>query len=315
MTNAENAPSPVARAFSSLLKRGLLTFPRKIQIETTTACNSNCIMCPHASIRRAKGPMDRALFARIIDECSENSRHVRELYPFLNGELFLTPRWEEYLSYAREKLPSAKLSVFTNGSLLGKENAAKLLEIGPDLVNISFDGTDKAAYESIRRNLCFEEVEANISGFIAARKKTGLRRPFISISIIDMEKTRSGIPSFVEKWRGRADRVSVEPYSTWGGTVADLSAGGRPALPRVSCPRLWYNLTVLNSGRAALCCLDHEGAVSPGDLNSNSIREIWRGAVLREIRRRHERGLYSGLPLCENCDYGKYQKETPFWWR
>ena len=302
------------KAAARFLRKDLLTFPGKIQIETTAACNADCVMCPHSSMKRDKGPMPYGLYKKIIDECSANAKYVSEVYPFLNGELFLTPQWENYLSYARVKLGKARLSVSTNGSLLNETNSGKLLEIRPDHINISFDGTDKPTYEAIRRNLCFEEIENNIRAFVSKRNSLGYKKPAVSISIVEMARTAAGIPAFVRRWSGVVDSVSVEPYNTWTGDVGDLSAGGRPARPRVPCPRLWYNLTVLNSGKVALCCLDYEGKATLGDLNSRSIREIWNGGVLAAARQAHEEDGYGALPLCKNCDYGKYQSETSFWW-
>ncbi len=258
--------------------------------------------------------MPLPLFRKIVDECAMHGGQVREFYPFLNGELFLTPGWEDYLDYARRKLPRARLAVFTNGSLLNRANADALLEIGPDALNISFDGVSKEVYESIRLGLKFEEVEENITAFAASRAARGAKRPELSISVIEMQSTASGIPAFVEKWGGVADKVSVEPYNTWAGAVADRGPA-RAERRRVPCPRLWYNLTVLNSGKVALCCLDYEGKVELGDLNTSSIEDIWRGAGLEEFRRLHESGLYERSGLCRDCDYGRYQAETPFWWR
>lgn len=303
------------RALSPVFRRNLLPFPRKVQIETTTACNADCVMCPHSSIKRPKGHMDYQLFRKIIDECAAHGTRVEEVYPFLNGELFLTPRWEEYLAYAREKLPAARLAVFTNGSLLNGENAQKLLAIGPDAVNISFDGTSKQVYESVRRNLRFEEVEENIRGFVSRRDSGGYARPLLSVSVIEMAATADGIQGFKAKWEGIADRVSVEPYNTWAGAVADRGVAGKKARTRVPCPRLWYNLTVLNSGKAALCCLDYDGQVELGDLNTESVSEVWNGKRLLEIRRLHEAGDYEASGMCRDCDYGKYQAETPRWWQ
>jgi len=306
---------PILKFLSPVLRRSMLHFPGKVQIETTTLCNANCIMCPHSSITRVKGHMPFPLFKKIIDECARHSGQVAEVYPFLNGELFLTPQWDNYLAYAREKLPAARLIVFTNGSLLNETNAGKLLEIAPDALNVSFDGTSKEVYESIRRNLKFEEVEGNIRAFMARRGSDPSGKPLVSVSVIEMDKTSADIPAFVEKWGKVVDKVSVEPYNTWTGEIADRGVKGRRARSRVPCPRLWQNLTVLNSGKVALCCLDYDGQVELGDLNSASIEEVWTGKRLREMRRLHEAGDYDGSGICRDCDYGKYQSETPFWWR
>jgi len=304
----------VKKSIAEVKRKKLELYPRIIQVETTTACNADCVMCPHSRITRKKGHMDFELYKKIVDDCAENKKFIKTLYPFLNGELFLTPKWEDYLTYAKKRLPDSEIGVFTNGSLLDTENIDKLIEIELDWINISFDGTSKETYEHIRRKLSFDQVQNNI--FKIANKRNSLQKtkPRITISIIEMEQTSSGVKSFHKKWAPVVDEITIEPYINWGGAVEDKNINRHMTCKRMPCSRLWYNFTVLNSGDVVICCLDYDGEVIIGDIRKQSISEIWTGEKITRLRNLHLEGKYSEIRLCEDCNYGKYQTEAPIWW-
>lgn len=304
----------VKKSIAGVKRKKLELYPQVVQIETTTACNADCVMCPHSRITRKRGHMDFELYKKIVDDCAENKKFIKTLYPFLNGELFLTPKWEDYLTYAKKRLPDSEIGVFTNGSLLDTENIDKLIEIEPDWINISFDGTSKETYEHIRRKLSFDQVQNNI--FEIANKRNSLQKtkPRITISIIEMEQTSSGVKSFHKKWAPVVDKVTIEPYINWGGAVEDKNINRHMTCKRMPCSRLWYNLTVLNSGDVVICCVDYDGEVIIGDIRKQSISEIWTGEKITRLRNLHLEGKYSEIRLCEDCNYGKYQTEAPIWW-
>ena len=73
--------SRVARYFEPQLIKPDLARPHEIDIEVTSSCDADCIMCPRKSIRRKVGPMDFDLFKKIVDEAV--ALDVQELH--LNG--------------------------------------------------------------------------------------------------------------------------------------------------------------------------------------------------------------------------------------
>lgn len=296
-------------------KRRLLEMrpPPIVQIETTTACNAECIMCPHNKISRAKGHLDFELYKKVLDECAQYSSSLKTFFPFLNGELFLTPEWDKYLSYGKDKLPFAEIGIFTNGSLLNSENIKRLLHIQPDWINISFEGTTKETYESIRRKLKFNVVENNIQQLITKRQTLGLSKPRITISIIEMEQTMPDLHSFVSKWSSIVDKVTIEPYSNWGNIQENITHNVNRRR-RMPCSRLWYNFTILNSGDVVICCLDYNGEIIIGNIKKQSIKEIWTSDKMTELRALHLRQQFSEISLCKNCNFGIYQPGAPAWW-
>lgn len=300
-------------ALAGAKRKKLEIYPQTVQVEATTACNADCVMCPHSKITREKGPMDFELYKKVVDDCAENSRFVKTFHPFLNGEFFLTPKWEDYLAYAREKLPKIKIEISTNGSLLDTKGINRLLKIGPDLINISFDGSSKETYENIRKNLNFDTVQNNIMQLTKQRNLLRKIRPYIVISIIETEQTSPGLKSFCKKWSSIADKVIVEPYSNWGGQVEDKCIKDTKTHRRMPCPRLWYNFTILNNGKVVICCFDYNGTIAVGDINRKSIKEIWTGREITELRNFHLEDRYSNIYLCRECNYYKSYLEPLIW--
>ncbi|MFC1461776.1 radical SAM/SPASM domain-containing protein, partial [Verrucomicrobiota bacterium] len=288
-------------------RKKLRLYPQIVQVETTSLCNSDCIMCPHSKITRKKGHMDFGLYKAIVDDCARNQEFVKTFFPFLNGEFFLTPNWETYLVYARDKLPNTTIGIFTNASLLDIKTINTLLEIAPDWINISFDGTSKEAYERIRRKLDFEQVQNNIIQLMRQRDLLKKGKPRVTISIIEMEQSPHELESFYKRWKQIVDEVTSGTYSNWGSGVEDKYPQHQETGKRKPCSRLWYNFTVLNTGDVAICCLDYDGEIIIGDVRKQSIKEIWNGEQMTELRRLHLEGKYSELSLCTNCSFGKSQ--------
>ena len=65
----------------------------------------------------------------------------------------------------------------------------------------------------------------------------------------------------------------------------------------------WTAMSVLWDGRVVTCCMDYNGVQAIGDLNSQSVKEIWNGPALSAIRRKFGHLDYSGFPACLCCDW------------
>ena len=60
----------------------------------------------------------------------------------------------------------------------------------------------------------------------------------------------------------------------------------------------WTAMSVLWDGRVVTCCMDYNGVQVMGDLNSQTVLEIWNGPVLSWIRRKFGKLEYSEFPTC-----------------
>jgi MoaA/NifB/PqqE/SkfB family radical SAM enzyme len=115
-----------------------------LQIEPTTRCNFTCGFCAGRHMPQQNMPLDR--FEQILRSVA-NVRHV-ELQG--EGEPMLHPQFFEMAELIRNLHPQAKVSLITNGSLLGAENVERILETGFHKLSVSIESPDPAAFAEIR---------------------------------------------------------------------------------------------------------------------------------------------------------------------
>jgi len=93
---------------------------------------------------------------------------------------------------------------------------------------------------------------------------------------------------------------------------AGFSADHPPFCPPRFCHLPFYQAVILADGRMVLCCLDYDCRVVLGDLNRNSIREIWLGEKAQKIRQNfmQARGLPEICRICQSA--GETRFHAPF---
>jgi len=253
-------------------------FPKNVQIEIGNYCNLFCSTCPVSRMKRKRQPMDFELFKKIIDELSANN-FSGAIAPFLNGETFLTPKFEKYLHYIRLKLPKAKLSIYTNGKVL------PVLNIDIDELGISF-------IDAIYGN-----VVKKIEDF---RKKN----PHTDISINVVYTGTNGWMVGVLEEIFPDIQVSLRKRFNYAGQYGKYKEHytrlGKFFYKRNICSRFEDVMTILVDGRVCLCCFDYEGKIIFGDLNKNTIREIWNNEKFENTRKNFKIRKYN--ELCSKCD-------------
>jgi len=314
----------LARPFMRLgfIKSGLrgiylkrrLAFPSMVQIEVTNTCNARCIMCPHQKMTRTKALVSGELVSKVVQECAANKDKVLTFLPNHFGEPLLNPRLPEYVAQVRAALPDAEICIFTNGALLTEERGRALIEAGLDLINISFDGFTKETYEKIRVNLNFDEVNANVEGFIKLRNSMGRKKPLVNLAFVAMPENIKEVAPFREKWTRLADTVTIGTFCNWGGEIPGEVTSSVRNTERRPCTRLWSHMLVLNNGDVPLCCQDYNGENLLGNVVNSSIAEVWHGEKLERIRKLHLERRFDALPICRDCNFWQQQNEPIWWW-
>ena len=137
------------------------SFPGEIQIQTNTACNAACIMCPYPETSKEL-PNGRMRDLPALKRSSTNARGRTALWrmePFLMNEPFTDTRMVEWIAMAKQPVPQAMVTVTTNGSLLTPKVADRLILCGLDAIWFSFNGATRETYEKIM-GVSFEKVSA-----------------------------------------------------------------------------------------------------------------------------------------------------------
>ncbi len=307
-----NARDKITKCLLSLAKTPLvfypyyryhLPLPAVILIENTNCCNAQCVMCPRETLTRKRGFMDFGLFEKIIREVSSVKRKpVVHLHGF--GEPLLDESLPERIMLAKA-CGIKHTYLVTNASLLFPEKARKIISAGLDVMKISFYGTDEASYRATMRRLDFNVALDNIREFVRIRKELKKRTPKLILQYLPQETNGARTKEFQSLWRSVLDKRAGDCLNF---SSLDNFGGGR-AYNRLGekivsvCFYPWSALSVLCDGRAVTCCVDYNGVQGVGDLNFQTVREIWNGPELSRIRSSFGKTDYRAFPTCLCCDW------------
>lgn len=307
-----NARDKITRYLLSLAKTPLfyspyyrhhLPWPSQILIENTNCCNALCVMCPRDTLTRKRGFMGFALFEKIMNELSGASRKpVVHLHGF--GEPLLDALLPERIKLAKS-CGIKQTYIVTNASLLFPEISKSLIAAGLDAMKISFYGTDEATYNATMRRLDFKVALQNIKDFMRIRNELKKSKPKMILQYLPQETNGARLEEFQSLWRSLPDKIAgdclnISSLDNFGGGRSYNVVGKK--ITSV-CFYPWSALSVLWDGRAVTCCVDYNGAQCVGDLNVQTVREIWNGPVLSSIRKNFGKLDYSGFPTCLHCDW------------
>ena len=255
-------------------------YPREINLETTNFCNLRCISCPQrGEMSRKKGFMEFNLFKKIIDQASGNVRNI-QLHLF--GEPLLHPDIVKQLKYAHEK--KVNLGIFTNAALLTDEKAEALAEYA-DRVVISFNGATKKVYESIQVGSNFETTMSKIKKFLEIVNKKG--KCLVKLKFLQMKENEREAKDFVSQWekyKSKKVNVSVVKEHDWAGQLENLPEWQEQKRERYPCFLLWKMMAIGWDGRVGVCCYDFNFPIILGDLNKQTIKEVWNSEKYKKIR-------------------------------
>ena len=290
---------PVRRLLIATGRDRAPRIPEIVQIESTNICNAKCVFCPRDDMHRRQGIMSVELFRKIVDECvTLGITHVR-MHNY--GEALMDRRLVDKVKYAKER-GIREVGMISNGSLITDHVARGMIDAGLDAINISVDASGKEVFESTRLGLKYDKVIANIERLVRLRTESGKRRPKLILSFV-RQNNSADEQAFIEHWRGIADKIHITDLHNWAGTLNTESDVNYP------CYRPWLTFTVLWDGRVSLCCADFDGKTILGNVNTQSIADIWNAEPYREARRQH---LESGGPdICRACDLPR--KDSPLW--
>lgn len=300
--------------------------PKAMVVSPVTQCNLNCVHCISSFTRKRVNIMEEAHFDQIIHTVRTGGvHHIATDY---SGDfLYANERHGPWLSrFSSLDIP---FRIDTHANNLSAEISEQLLESRLGEINFSIDSMDPSTYAEIRRgSKPLDVVLSNIENFMRLKK---IKRPgmkaVISFSVMKRNidtllpalefAGRVGINmvqfyhvlAFDRKIAEESMQLYPDKYRLFHDRAVDEAARRGVQLvitPPVTlvgqrevhtpCYEPWESLMVLGDGSVLGCCVPGNKI---GDLNSESLHEIWHGAALREVRRR----IHTNDPpdVCRNC--------------
>jgi radical SAM protein with 4Fe4S-binding SPASM domain len=266
------------------------TQPYEVSIETQALCNARCTFCPYPTLERKGTKMSDELLDRLM---AEFTTWTQPFYfsPFKVNEPFLDKRLIPLCEKFNETVPQGGLRLFTNGSALVDkhiEGVAKLQRVAH--LWISLNEHEPDAYEATmglnfdntthRLDRLHEYVEGGAFPHKVVVSRVGMNQDFI-LYVIDRW------PRF---------QPAIIKRDAW----IDFTNADNLEVPDGPCGR-WWELNIMADGKVALCCMDGTGEYSIGDVNTQTMLEVYNSPSYRAMRDLASR-KGAGDP-CSRCSY------------
>ncbi|HSW45009.1 MAG TPA: radical SAM protein [Phycisphaerae bacterium] len=300
---AANNDPPDAAAVSRWLLGRQWTFvpdlPAEVEIELTTEDSlPETTLRPRGPIVGRRGPMDAAVFERLIDELARRDDVRIVLGGF--GDPLLHPEFSRLARRCRET-GIFGLAVRTPAVTLDEPAIENLLDTKVDVLNVPIDAATAETYRKLHRADRFDRVQSNIEKLIEAQQARRQSQPLVVCEMIKTRETMNEIEPFYDRWTSRTGAAVIVGPSDYAGQFSDLAVMNMAPPTRFACGRLFDRTMVLADGRVTACDQDFKGQHAIGSLTDQSLGDLWKCDRMNAIRRSHQTATCDAMPLCRSC--------------
>lgn len=279
-------------------------------VEITNQCPATCVMCRAANgfMERPRGIMRLSLFKRIIEMIGPRP-HFKPLILHNVGEPLLHPKLLDMISIAQESDIPTEIS--TNAGLLTIEAYQNLCDAGIARIVIALDGTDVETLSAIRgRGSRPQEAFKNIEAILNYRSNQQSELPMLVLQMVRMQANAHQHRQFLERY-GQLGLPGVSAFLK----PVEAPAGSPLLMPDIRPPQFfcvapWQTLGIYWDGTVVPCCYDLNASLRVGDVNYQTLTEIWEGQVIAELRERLKTDQCFPRELCSICHHrpDRYQR-------
>ncbi len=300
--------------------------PAFITLDATPHCNLTCIGCKfHSPLLKhhyAGQPADTAVSLELIQRLIRDIQpHKMHLFIEGSGEPFVHPHIVDILSLLKKA--DFTLTVFTNGTLIDKEIAQKLIELQVDTVRFSLFAASETSFGQNYAGTDinnFSRILKNIKQLKSMRREKGVAKPRVQLFFVVNRNNRHELKDAIELAGSTGcDGITFGRFVELGAEVSELtldkleraqlceqlgdmpkelrkrSLTGTLARDRVMqiagpetwlqapCLIGWFHARIRGNGDVVPCC---RCSYLLGNLNEASFSEIWHGERMHEFRRR-----------------------------
>jgi MoaA/NifB/PqqE/SkfB family radical SAM enzyme len=294
-------------------------YPMMLVLSFVYPCNAECPHCPYSNSEIRKDYQDVPFmpddtFRRIADQSGPHGAYLRISG---GGEPMLHPKAVELLVYA--KSVGCRIGLITNGSKFTEASSRALLEAGVDMIEFSVDAADPDTYAVVRRKLVWETLLGNVRTMIRLRNELGSPSKIVASGVNQLGVDMDQVEAF---WRQemKVDNFIKRKFLTWGSnTTLDSSRSADPTpyleAGDTPCPFIFERLNIDSRGNVMVCGYDIAANTHMGNVNTESIADIWHGEGFQYYRDKHLAGKGMDIPLCAGCPDWKYRSWDHNYWK
>jgi radical SAM protein with 4Fe4S-binding SPASM domain len=316
----------IMRGFN--IKKNKVPLPTFVQLEPTTKCNLNCVMCTRSTMNPKRLNQDLSLekFQYILKEIPTIKKIKLQGMgePLLNKEIF------KITQFGKKK--NIKFTTTINGTLINSDNIDLILENFQEIV-ISLDAANKEDYLQIRRVDLFDKVIEGIKLIVKRKKELNINSRIILNSVIShlnyqevplivdfgkncevdsigfvevenwktpLEQDYEGEKKFIQqsrKFKKEIQKMILEYYKEKNSMEIQYLFSDRR---KNKCLWPFFYCFITVDGFITPCCIRMDPEVfNFGNIFEEPFKEIWNGIKYQKFREAMIKNLSN--PICDNC--------------
>ena len=304
-----------------------LEVPFCVSIEPTNICNFKCRMCFHGNIEtdpKAKPlkNMDIVVFEKTLADLKDwvlkTQTKIKLIKLYSLGEPLLNKEICNMVKAIKEADVCNKIEITTNGSLLTEDVAKKLIDYGLDILRISVYSVYKDRFKFVTQSdIEYDLIYKNVK-FAKEYRDSNNGMTKIYAKMLDTNSPEND--EFIEKYKDVVDEVGIDEVFQIGigdgvdvfenlfGEKADeahnksLNTNVINNETRRPCRYPFTHLTVRNDGSVIVCCSDWLKELCVGNIQNNTLEEIWKSRSLYELRCDMLKTKGFKWEVCRNCE-------------
>jgi len=269
-----------------------------INIENTTFCGADCIMCARHDFKLTPEVMSKKLFQKCIEESANLG--IKQIGIANFGDPLMDKYFIWRIKYIKENYPSIKISLTSTCQLLRGEIADAVAKYADELL-ISMYGFSKIAYESVHRgSLVYENVKKNIDDFLARD-----HRPFCVMKYLLLDQNKEDMDVWKNYYLSKANRIDIWKPHNFGNFKKNSNIKKQIDKQNfVGCfrIRLLNGLVFRTNGDVSICCMDYNHNIVVGNINQNSLTDILNSKKIQKLQSMNKDKTILNYKYCKNCD-------------
>lgn len=311
-----NAPGGARTPLAEVLP---LRTPFVVQIFPIYACNFTCEYCFHAVPKTERSfvsewpVMKLDLYKKCIDELAHFDDQLKVLRFVGMGEPLLHKNIAEMIAIAVSRNVAQRVELLTNGSLLRKEMSDALIAAGLSRMVISLQGISREKYRRISKvDIDFDQFVKNIEYFYTHKKNTHVYIKIVDYALdeTDTQEKFYGIFGDICDSIAVENAVPIMPGVDYDKVLSNSDKNatqfGLPLSDIQVCPQAFFTMQVNPDGKVVPCYqITYPGIM--GDVNHQTMQEIWHGEAYRTFRRAMLDGRKQVNDICAQCNFIQYR--------
>jgi len=271
---------------------------KEVQIETSSKCFANCIMCPRDVYNHVQQSMDTDFFMDIVRQAVELGAESLDLSGF--GDSFVDPEAARKALHVHASYPELKLYTSSTAYAFTPEVLDWACRFY-DTIKISHYGMSDRTFKLIHRlprGRCLKNIHDLLSRS---------QRPYVTLYYLLLPQNQIELQPWVDYWQDLADEIIVWRPHNYGGCkwLTDTFAYRSEAMVLGKAPRSCGRPSAGNpyihvNGDVSGCCYDFDHRLVIGNLKQDSLQDILSGPPLARLIDKHAAGDFRGI--CADCD-------------